>query len=104
MPKQTPRDAALALMVNRGVPVPSEWVPDFPLPSALFILLEVITGVSQQAVLFFGNMAKEGEEVDDVGADVFNALAQAHAGATHALVSLALLPQSAEDAMTEAAK
>lgn len=104
LPKQTPRDAALALMVNRGVPVPSEWVPDFPLPSALFILHEVARGVMEQAVVFFGEMNSAGDEVDDTAADVLNSVAQCLAGSVHALVSLDLLPQSAEDAMTEAAK
>lgn len=101
LPKQTPRDAALALMVNRGVPVPSEWVPDFPLPSALFILHEVARGVMEQAVVFFGEMNSAGDEVDDTAADVLNSVAQCLAGSVHALVSLDLLPQSAEDAMTE---
>lgn len=106
MPKttETPRDVALALMVNRGVPVPSDWVPDFPLPSALFILNEVARGVLESAVVFFGDMDRAGEEIDDVAADVMAAVASCLAGSTVALVSLGLLPQEAEDALVEAAK
>lgn len=106
MPKstETPRDAALALMVNRGVPVPSEWVPDFPLPSALFILREVADGVLKQAIVFFGEMDRDGDEVDDVAAEVMNAVTSCLVSSTLALVSLGLLPQEAEDAMVEAAK
>jgi hypothetical protein len=102
LPKQTPRDAALALMVNRGVPTPSDWLPDFPLPSALFILSEVARGVMESAVVFFGEMNDAGDEVDDTAAEVMNAVAQCMAGATHALVSLELLPPEAEEAMTAA--
>jgi hypothetical protein len=102
LPETTARDEALALMVNRGVPVPSEWVPDFPLPSALFILKEVADGVLQSAVVFFGEMAQEGDEVDDVAAEVMNAVSTALAGSVVALVALGLLPQEAEDAMMEA--
>ena len=104
MPKTTPRDAALALMVNRGVPTPSDWLPDFPLPSALFILGEVVRGVYESAVIFFGEMDSEGDEVDDTAAEVMNGLAAALAGSTHALVAMELLPPEAEQAMEEAAK
>jgi hypothetical protein len=104
LPEETPRDVALALMVNRGVPVPSNWVPDFPLPSALFILSEVARGVMESAVVFFGEMDQAGDEVDDKAAEVLNALSSCMAGATMALVALDLLPQEAEDAMTEAAQ
>lgn len=106
MPKstETPRDAALALLVNRGVPVPSEWAPDFPLPSLLFFLNELARETLKQAVVFFGDMDRDGDEVDDVAGDTMNQVTHCLASSTVALVSLGLLPQEAEDAMVEAAK
>jgi hypothetical protein len=103
LPKLTPRDAALAELTNKGMPAPSEFMPDFDLPPALFILREVVQGAMESAVIFFGKMAESGDEVSDTAAEVFNAIAQCMAGATHALVALEMLPQAAEDAMMEAA-
>jgi hypothetical protein len=102
LPEITPRDQALALLVGKGVPVPSAWVPDFPLPSGLFILKEVVEGVMIESVRFFDEMRSDGDEVDDVAASVQNALAAIMVGATMALVALGLLPQEAEDALIEA--
>lgn len=104
MAKTTPKDAALAQLVNFGVPTPTDFVPHMELPSALFFMRDLATAIQERAVVFFGEMAQVGDEVDDMAALVFNGVSACMAGSTHALVALGMLPQEAEDGMTEALK
>lgn len=110
MPKLTPREAALAQLVNFGVPVPQDVIVNFDPQgrrleffSGLFYLQDLTDALLKRAVEFFGEMDQSGDEVDDTASDVINRLTHCLASAMMALVSLGLLPQEAEDAMVEAA-
>lgn len=102
MPDTDPKEAALQDLVKRGVPTPTDFMPDLEFFSGLYFLREVATGAVARGVVFFAELDQGGDEVDETAAEVLGSLSEALQYATHALVALGLLPQEAEDALSEA--
>jgi hypothetical protein len=102
LPTRTPLEAAKVELSKLGVPMPQDWMESLTPVAALLVLqatAEATLGVLAGA---FADPANELDADNPVAGEVLNGVTSGLAGAVHALVALEVLPQAAEDAMTEA--
>lgn len=98
MSASTPLEAAQAELAAIMVPWPDDWVEDLSAPAALLFLRQMAMATLKVVAVGTVELGADTAGEEPVLDGVLNGCAAAIMGATHALVSLGVLPAEAETA------
>lgn len=99
MAERTLLEVAQDELADSMAPFPEDFMETYSPPAAFLFLRQCAMVALKIATGAAASLAGEADETEPVAVEVLNGIAMCVAGATHALVSLDVLPREAEEAM-----